>query len=412
MKQFVLKLGLRIFVAAGLIALLHACLEPFTATVGEDGNRLLVVDGLISNEDAVHRVRLSRSVANINQEVIAESGAEVSIEDDLGNITYLTETEAGIYETTANSFQGIPGRSYSLHIETSDRNIYKSAPTLMLPPSEIDSIYYVPGNHPDSAARLGYTGLNLFVSGNINESEVNYVRWAYEEDWKFQVPFGYNEVPNPDGGWDTYEPKKYCFKSEKSSSIMIQAFSNQAEKQINSKDLFFIDSENTDKLYLRYCVNVKQYSISQEEYEFWRKMEQSNQDDNNIFGTQPFTITGNVKNTDFPEENVLGYFSVAGCTSQRMYIDYSEIRHLRMPIKDYYTTCSYDSLMFDDLGMEAYEVYERYILNEADAELAFAIIPQTGFSVTPIGLAVSTPKCCDCTLQGEIEPPYFWEDNE
>ncbi len=392
-----------------LLIFMYSCLEPFTATVGDNAAQFLVVDGIISNENIPHKIKLARSISNIDQQPIPESGAKVSIEDNMGNKTEFLETEPGIYETNTNTFQGIPGRIYTLIIRTKDRNIYQSEPCYMQPPSQIDNIYYVPGNNPDSLSNNKNTGLRMFINGQINVEEVEYLRWAYREDWQFQIPFGYDEVPTPEGGWIQIEPKKYCWKSEFSSKIITQSLGNQSQKKIENKELFFIDSKNTDKLFLRYRARINQYSISKEEFEFWRKLEQTNPETNNIFGEQPFTIRGNIKNIDYPDEHVLGYFSVAGCATKELYINYSEIRHLQLPINDYYNTCSFDSLMFDNLNMNAWEVYENYVLNEYyNYELAFAIIPQNSFSTVPIGLAVSTPQCCDCSLQGDLNPPDFW----
>lgn len=395
-----------------LTSLFYTCIEPIPATVGNNSNALLVVDALISNENTSYQVRLSRSIANIDQDVIPETGAEVSIEDDQGIVVSFTETEDGIYKTNPSEFVGTPGRTYTLHIRTKDKNVYESDPSTMLSPSSIDNIYYVPGNHPDSVAEGSFTGLRMFIDGHAGNDDTEYLRWTYNEDWKFAIPFGSNlEIPTQDGRWEPIESKKYCWKSDVSHKINILAFGNQSEKIIKDKELFFIDSENSDKLVLRYSALVKQYSITKEEYEFWKKLEDSNTNVGNIFGEQPFTIRGNIRNIDNPDERVLGYFSVGGCASKRIYIDNAEIREYRLPIDDYYNSCSFDSLMFNALNMNAYEVYEEYVLNDFyNYEYAFAILPEGSMSTVPIGLAVSTPQCCDCSLQGDINAPDFWEE--
>jgi hypothetical protein len=407
-----LAIWVKLIVLLGIFGAFHACLEPFSATVGDESSSLLVVDGLISNENKAYRVLLTHSVSNIDEEILPETGANIIIEDNLGNMTVLTEIEDGVYETDVIEFTGVPGRTYTLQISTKNGNVYRSDPCLMKPATQIDSVYYVPGNHPDSVTESHFTGLNVFINGKVNADGVDYLRWSYDEDWKFAIPFGNNlEVPTPDGGWEPVPSKKYCWKSAASSDILIQPLSGAAQQEIDGKELFFVDSKNTDKLLQRYSVLIKQYSISKEEYEYWRKLEQTNPDISNIFGEQPFTISGNVKNEANPDEKVLGYFSVSACATRRLYIDYSEIRHLQLPVNDYYNSCSYDSLMFDALNMSAYEVYENYVLNDFyNYELAFAIIPANSMSTTPIGLAVSTPQCCDCSLQGDINPPDFWED--
>ncbi|WP_167610037.1 DUF4249 domain-containing protein [Maribellus sediminis] len=405
------SIWLKICCALFVIWALQACLEPFSASVGDEASNLLVVDGLISNENTAYQVRLTRAVANINEDITLETGANVIIEDDLGNMTAFTETEDGIYETNENNFIGVPGRTYTLQISTKNGRVYRSDACMMKPATQIDSIYYVPGNHPDSVAESYFTGLRVFINGKVNAEDVEYLRWAYDEDWKFAIPFGYDEVPTPDGDWEKTISKKYCWKSEVSNEILIQNFGGQSQKNIEGKELFFVDSKNTDKLFQRYSVLIKQYSITKEEYEYWRKLEQTNPDVNNIFGEQPFTIQGNIKNEADPDEKVLGYFSVVSAATRRLYIDYSEIRYLQLPVNDYYNSCGFDSLMVKDLNMSVYEIYENYILNDFyEYVLAFPILHENPFIDKVIGLAVSTPQCCDCTLQGELNPPDFWED--
>ena len=109
-----LKLIVVLFVFIGL----YSCIEPFNATVGDRASSLLVVDGLISNNNTAHSVTLTRSVANIDEKVIPVIDALVIIEDDLGIKTVLTEIDSGRYETDTCNFQGVPGRTYTLYIRT------------------------------------------------------------------------------------------------------------------------------------------------------------------------------------------------------------------------------------------------------------------------------------------------------
>ncbi len=400
--------------------LLSSCLEPFNATVGNESTSLLVVDGLVSNEDAPHFVKLTRTISNIDQEVVPETGASVAFENQDGTQFHLTEIEDGLYRIDADAFTGIPGNSYRIYIKTKTGKRYTSEPIVMNEPSEIDDVYYVPDNNTTGELRK-YNGLGIYVSGHTNSDEIDYLRWAYHEDWKFQVPFAPYEIPHADNKWYPVDQKKYCWKSSVSSEIQVQSFKNQTNKEVLGKELYFIVSEETDKLLLRYSTNIKQYSISKEEYDFWNKLDQTNPGESNIFGEQPFTISGNIKSIDNPDETVLGFFQVAGCTTKRIYIDFSEIRDLRLPMKDEYITCSYDSLMLDKLNAGSdptnpafeniYAIYDHYVLSgDYNYDLAFPIF-QSPLSQKVIGLALSTRQCTDCTFIGNVDPPDFWIDD-
>ncbi len=410
----------RTFTILLFLFFLTSCLEPFNATVGDRASSLLVVNGLITNENESHSVILTRSVANINQPVLPVTDALVIIEDDLGATVALAEADSGRYVTDTCNFRGVPGRTYTLYIKTKEGKEYRSKPCLMLPSSEIDSVYYVPGKDLSTETDRQYNGIGLYVSGGVNADEIKYLRWSYKEDWKFSVPYYYDEIPEPGGGWEPCNSNRYCWKSNLSSEVDVYSFNNQSGKKVVGKELYFINTQKSDRLVDRYSTLIVQYSISKEEYEFWRKLDQSATGVGNIFGEQPFSITGNIKNINDPDEDVLGYFQVAGYTSKRLYIDSREMYELRLPIKSSFATCGVDSFLIAELNETAieegtplfrnmYDIYNRFVLQKPGVyELAYPINDGTGIRI--IGLGLSTPQCVNCALSGVSEPPPFWEE--
>ena len=398
----------------------YSCLEPFNATVGDNASGLLVVDGLISNKNTSHSVKLTRSVANIDQHVIPVTDALVVIEDDLGFKTALTEIDSGKYETDTCNFQGIPGKIYTLYVRTKEGEEYRSTPCLMKPSSHIDSIFIVPGKDLSTETDRQYNGIGIYVSGNVTSDEIKYLRWSYKEDWKFSVPFYPDEIPSSEGGWEPYISNRDCWKSAVSSNVLLYSFNDQTGQNIIGKKLYFLNSQTSDRLVSRYSTLIEQYSISKEEYEFWRKLEQSTSGVGNIFGEQPFSITGNMKNINNSDEDVLGYFQVAGYTSKRIYISYREMYNLRLPIKNSFNNCQVDSFILKDLNKLAlengtpqfknmYDIYNRFVLNDGSFyELAYSIYDASG--ITVIGLGLSSERCTDCSLSGDTEKPDYWKD--
>ncbi len=411
-----LKLVVILFVFIGF----YSCLEPFNTTVGDNASRLLVVDGLISNKNVAHSVKLTRSVANIDENVVPVTDALVIIEDDLGLMTALTEIDSGRYETDTCNFHGVPGRTYTLYIKTNEGEEYRSTPCLMKPSSHIDSVFITPGNDYSTETDRQYNGIGVYVSGNVNSDEIKYLRWSYKEDWKFGVPFGPDQIPTPDGEWKYFSANYECWKSSVSTNILLYSFNNQTGKNVVGKKLYFIQSQKSDKLYRRYSTLVEQYSISKEEYEFWRKLEQSASGVGNIFGEQPFAITGNIKNINNPDENVLGYFQVAGYTSERIYIGPGEIYDFRLPRRNSFEYCEVDSFLIAELNKLAlengttpfknmYDIYDRFVLNQANNyELAYPITDESG--MITLGLGLTMRECADCSLSGDTKKPDFWDD--
>ncbi len=99
-----------------LIILTSACSEKMNLKL-QDSSSHLVVEGLFTTDTIAHLVKLSQSMAYTDTIVNKVSGANIFIEDDEGNTTYLTEseTQAGSYYTDPDAY-ALPGRTYTLHI--------------------------------------------------------------------------------------------------------------------------------------------------------------------------------------------------------------------------------------------------------------------------------------------------------
>jgi hypothetical protein len=132
---YLLKVFLSIFISCSKI------FEPKT----DAGQNAIVVEGLISNLPGPYTVRLSialpYSVNNGKYPPI--SGAKVIISDDSGNTFNLPEslTTPGAYVSDSTVFTGQTGISYTLHIETTEGDIFESSPQQILESDLLDTTF-------------------------------------------------------------------------------------------------------------------------------------------------------------------------------------------------------------------------------------------------------------------------------
>ena len=392
---------------ATLLLLVNSCIEPFDATIG-DYKDLLVIEGAISNENKSHYIMLTRSAANIDEPIKYEQGAAVAIRDDLNNEVVLNEVSPGIYKTDSLRFKGIVGRSYTLLINTSDGKSYKSEPCLMNQPSQIDDVYPMPAKGWDSEG-IEKSGIDILVDATGNAEGESYLRWTYDEDWKFRIrhPVKYIIFSN-DSAKSIVPENVICWKSDVSKDIMIHSFQNQVNKTVKGKQLYFIPTGDNDKISIRYSTLVRQYSISKKEYGFWNKLKESTENVGDIFGKQPFSISGNVNCIDDPKEPVLGYFQVGGVTSKRIYINQSYLLEHNLPVWDINNGCPADSFLVDGVTYKSsYQIYETLVL-PGTRSLVEPIYDASGQNM--LGLMLTYPECGNCTLTGNINPPPFWSN--
>lgn len=390
-----------VILSVSVILLLITCVDPYTPKL-DKYQSLLVVDAVVTGDDEPACVRLSVTSVTQDEEPPMVSGAQVSISDNMGNSISLTETSDGFYVSDNKTPAGVPGRTYTLRIQTREGKLYESEPCLLEQAGEIDTIYYKKEIHiTDDGEDLG--GIMIYLDSKGPDGS-KYFRWSYEEWWKFNVPYPVThqyidedlipEIPIKNGT---------CYKHRKSEEVKIQSGETGINPLFIKKPVCFIASEKSDRLLLQYCIQVNQYSISEKEYEFWRQMKEISESGGDIFDRQPYQITTNVHCLSNPDEMVLGYFHVCSVSKKRIWIRGSDIEELEL--KPYQYVCDVIIKGPQDYLSEKPVTFDRIYKNFTALNYNF-IAPEGG------GLMFVDKYCSDCTMSGSSEKPEFWVDLE
>jgi|WetSurMetagenome_2_1015567.scaffolds.fasta_scaffold53406_2 hypothetical protein len=392
-----------------IIGMVSSCIAPYAIKI-DNVKSLLVVDALLTDENASNYVVLTRTKNSSFEEVEKETGAEVSITDDTGKKAILNETTEGVYKTDSLTFRGETGKTYTLNIKTIDGEEFKSDPCLLSPVKDIDSVYYGPYNEVIDAET--HQGLRIYVDSE-GESDCNFYRWTYDEWWKFSVPYPkkFNYVND-----STFTPcsqiNQVCWSHHKSYDIDIKSTLAEGTNSFKKLPVLFIDPQKSNRLLIQYYIRVKQMSISAKEYEFWNQLKQISEAGGDIFDRQPFQIAGNIHNVRNSDENVLGYFQVSGVKSSGIYITKAEADKINIP--EYNYECKYDIKGPQDYPIDPGDppptlddinfwfTWAGYVFVEP--------VIQSGFAQTRLVFAL--PFCTDCTLEGSLKKPDFWVDME
>jgi hypothetical protein len=396
-----------------ILVIAASCIDPYHPNL-EDYKSLLVVEGLVTNEKSPYIIQLARTINEVG--VIPEkvSDADVFLTDEEGIETHFQNCGDGSYKTDSTVFVGVVGKKYTLHILTSNGKEYMSESCAILPAVDIDSIYYEKDEEIASNQEESLVGIKIYLnSGETNENN-QYFRWEFEEVWKFKLP-----SPKK---YDYYsdseivplnEIKEFCWKTNKSGTILTNSILPGQANSINKEPLLFIPTGKSDRLLLQYSILVKQYSISKKEYDFWNNLKQVNESGGDIFTTQPFPVISNIHNKSDPSEMVLGYFEVSAVKEKRIFITSHELDSLALPHYNYNCTAYVMSpedfppsssmsppLTFDD-------IYNMY-MSTGDFTFVEPIYnPDTG---ELLKLVFATNICSDCKLTGVTEKPDFWID--
>lgn len=390
-----------------LACCLWTCVEPFEPEVGEYDSTL-VVDGIFSNSDEPSIVQLSRSFAYADNEGAPIEGAELTIEDDQGNSTSLTETRPGVYETEPTTFKGQIGRSYRLLILTPDGEDFESDWGIMKAAPPIETLrFQFEERAPDDPLRNPLPGMQFLVSTKDPENNTKFYRWEFVETYEYGLQYpaviGVEFSDRPGTGDDEiffvqledYEGFR-CWKTEESTRILIASTENRTEDVIEDFPIHFV-SNTTPRLYRRYSLLVKQYAVSKASYEYLRIIKETNQTTGSLFDAIPNELFGNIKSSNGKDIPVLGYFSVAGISTARTFIDREDIPlGVLVPFGP---VCALDTipLSFGSLYNQI-KFNNRVLFNYEYSPFG-----------NPINYILTKPDCAECSaLEATNVEPDFW----
>lgn len=360
-----------------ILLVIDSCITPFIPRTNEDKD-ILVVEGLITNKPGPNTIKLTKSLP-LGAKSTAKplSGCIVTVTDDLFNSYIFSEKAKGTYVSDPANFQGVIGRIYTLHITVKSGNnslIYESYPTEMKPIPAIDSVFYEKQTLKETADKIPLEeGCQIYLSTHDSTNQAKFYRWEYSETWEFVIPY---DVPN-----------KTCWISSNSDVINIKNTSVLGEDRIDRYPLIFI-SNLTDRLNVKYSILVNQYSLNEDEYNYWDKLRNLSEQVGGLYDMIPSSIPSNMYCPDDPNEKVLGYFSVSGNSSKRIFIKDRFQGLIYM-----YRTCAQDTF---PVG--------KYIPNLNSAAW---IIINHGLP-NPYWVVTYSKGCYDCTVRGTKIQPDFW----
>ncbi len=401
-------------IAAFMFAIaVESCIDPYIPNI-RNYKSLLIVEGLITNENISNRVKLSRTNAKDNSDAETVADAYVYIIDGDGIKTEFQNCRNGYYKTDSTLFTGVIGQKYTLHILTNDSKEYMSDECSMLPVEAIDNIYYEKAEEFSGVFDEPITGLRIMSKTADSGDKDQYFRWTFEEVWKTILPGAqrYNYVYVNDSTLSFISlplVKEVCWKSNLSGDIVTN--STITRNNFINQEILFIDPLKSDRLTREYSILVKQYSISQQEYNFWTNLKKVGQVGGDIFASQPYEVFSNIHGGN---EKVLGYFEVSAVSKKRIFISAIELNPLHLPQNK---PCELIYKSPDDFIKPKptwTALYHMYVDNGyifVRPELTLGAIPEGKVDTSKvIKLVFSTKICSICEYSGFSEKPDFWID--
>jgi hypothetical protein len=379
---------LKIFVFLTLtLIILAGCIEPFYPDIEEYEN-VLVVDGLITDENTIYTVKLSRTMHFDDIEKKPVTGAIVKVIDDSGSIYLFREMKSGSYLSNPDEFVGHIGRKYKLLVETADGNKYESGFEQLKRVPEIDSIHWEYKEKPSNDVNSPYKGIQILVDTHDPENKTRYYSWNWFETWEFLTPYHKDTLPG------------HCWKNDSSRVIQINSTDHLTKDIVHNFPLYFI-SGGTNRLYIRYSVLVKQYSLTNGAFNYWSRIKETNENTGTLFDPIPTQVVGNITDLSNPDKPVLGYFQASAVTSKRIFIDRAELITCNFYISSGFEYC--ETLFFADTLNTPRPEYISYVEN-----YGWIIYYQEVSGPYLYTYLTNSIACVDCSVSGTPVKPDFW----
>jgi hypothetical protein len=371
--------------------LLAGCVDPYYPEF-EDNQKSLVVEALITDQPGWQVIYLSRSSPVNEKGIHAERDAYVSVSDDLGRSTEFVEQDPGAYYARMTADELGTGITYRLHIVTSNGEVYESEPEMFPSPSpSIDRVYWDFETAGTYDRTEPVNGIRFFLDLKADADQGRNFRWELVETWEYQaanpIDYYYDGILHE---WPDSFSYHTCWYTGKIDQIFTATTNNAESNTITGFPLNYV-SEESSRLATRYSLEVLQYSLNDEAYNFWKRIEVQNQESGGVYEIQPDYISGNMYNMNNQEEYVLGFFNLCPVSETRIFLD--SVAELHYPEID----CNMEIIM------------------HPESRPAWMRIPFFLVSFNPLRIGppygVGTHLCLDCRNGGgTIIKPEFWEE--
>ncbi len=300
------------------LILLNGCKKIYEPDGLESDKKIVVINGCL--DDFSDYLSVSVFYASpFDQSKNIAIDATVYLKNNKGNSYPLTKNGKGYYKIELDALALSNNAEYYISVKTSDGKEYQSTPQAL--PGEIEI--------SDMEAKIGeniidYTnsygdiltttlpGLFLFESAKSKDNNKKYIR--FENTAIYQSLY---YVSHPVEQTTT---SHYCVEIVKMNTLPIIQPTLSDSEMVDKKDIGFVDcqfdystqhGDTSVTMPKGWVIISDAYSMSEETYNYYKKIETQLTADDKIFDPQPSQIIGNIYCTSDPDEIVLGNFEIS-----------------------------------------------------------------------------------------------------
>lgn len=312
----------RFIIMAALLLGFGACVQQIDLAVPEGGDGI-VVSASLTTVPGLQEVRLARLAAYTTRALqYPVTTAQVWMVDNAGQRQNFVEDARakGSYFPADRSFAGEVGKSYTLHILTSDQHKYESSAETIRPSAPIKKVYTEPILVEDATLGKAIRGYNILLDTDDTPEKGDYYRWSWVHYEKLVYCSQFEGIPYTGG-----EPTLVGLTCCEPCWDIVRCYSNctnvLSDALINGKTITRHPITNIPYCNRDYYIEIQQRRISKEAYNYWRTVDLLSTNNGSLFDAAPAAVRGNMKCTSDPEESVYGLFEVSSISENGFFIE-------------------------------------------------------------------------------------------
>lgn len=299
---------------------LVSCYKPYDTNI-EAKKKILVVNGMITNENTSYRIHLSYTLpfdsSGNSQPAYASN---VHITDEKGTYYAFYNLGNGYYASDSLQFTGIPGSSYTLHINTTDGERYESGPQRLYPVAYPDSAY-AEFDYQETLSKISGLlelthGANIFIDIKNQVDTLPHFRFTTTLLTQY-----------------VRDGPSFCWQTENANpniNLTGGEFSTNSAI-VNKHAICFIDDYLirwvSDKIIMvaNRIIYLNQYTLNNEAYLYYNNIDELLRSNGKLFDPIATQLVGNIKCLTHPENKVFGFFEAASVTHSCYKVDFRNL---------------------------------------------------------------------------------------
>jgi hypothetical protein len=338
---------LSILICCGLLG---SCYKPYTANLEAD-EKILVVEGMITNEVASYHVRLSYAspfYSNGSRQPV--NSARVYVTDEKDIYYPFRELKNGYYISDSLKFTGHSGSTYTLNIAAPDGDIYRSDPQQLFPVFYLDNIYAEPGSREMLSRFNGQVVLSQGANIMIDIRNQEKVLPGFRINANLVRQYFYALfIPPP--AFDPPLYSFYCWQTDNANSninLTKKGYSSGSSDLIKKHEVYFVEDQlyffgkvyglgprQQDLSYIALPSTERQsyvvkhrilylnlYALNNDTYFYYKSMDEQLRSEGKLFDPIAVQLDGNISCVTNHDKKVIGFFEASSVSRSSYIVDF------------------------------------------------------------------------------------------